>query len=130
MPARILVVEDNELNSTLVRSVLEARGHTILEAASAGEARERLAAATPDVILLDIQIPGGGGEALLAEIRQWPGLPRVPIIAVTAFAMSGDAERLLALGFDGYISKPIDTRRFPLQVEAYLSGVGAKQVEA
>jgi CheY-like chemotaxis protein len=124
--ARILVVEDNPLNLRLVRDILEYRGHEVVSAGSVPEARVRLAEAAPDLVLLDIQIPGGGGELLLREIRAHPELARRPVVAVTALAMDGDRERLLAAGFDGYLSKPIDTRAFGPAVEAYLDDQGER----
>lgn len=120
MGARILVVEDHPLNLQLVRDILEYRGHTVDSAGSVDAARERLREARPDLVLLDIQLPGGGGEALLRELRGSPALAHLPVIAVTALAMEGDRERLLAAGFDGYLSKPIDTRTFGPAVEAFL----------
>lgn len=129
MGARILVVEDHPLNRKLVRDILEHRGHEIIEATSVAEGRERLREARPDLVLLDVHMPGGGGEILLAEIRSSPdpALARLPVLAVTALAMRGDRERLLRAGFDGYFSKPIDTRRFGPEVEAFLptGGKGA-----
>jgi CheY-like chemotaxis protein len=116
----ILLVEDNPMNRILVRDILSRRGHEVIEAGSVQEGRDRLAAAVPDIVLLDIQIPGGGGEALLLQIRADPRLARVPVIAFTAYAMRGDRERFLAAGFDGYVSKPIDTRKFGAEVEAYV----------
>ena len=116
----ILVVEDNPMNRILVRDILSRRGHEVTEATNVQEGRERLATAIPDLVLLDIQIPGGGGEVLLLQIRAEPRLARVPVIAFTAYAMRGDRERFLATGFDGYISKPIDTRKFGAEVEAYV----------
>lgn len=117
--ARILVVEDNPLNMRLARDLLEYRGHVIDTALDAREAVERLQAATPDIVLLDIEIPGGGGEQLLRNIRKQPEWAHLPIIAVTALAMEGDRERLLAAGFDAYISKPIDTRAFGPTIESF-----------
>lgn len=122
--SRILLVEDNPLNRTLAREVLRRRGHEVLEAADVPEGRLRLAAAVPDLVLLDIQVPGGGGETLLSEIRREPRFSDVPVVAVTAFAMRGDRERFLALGFDGYLEKPIDTRKFGPDVEAFLGRRG------
>lgn len=118
--SRILVVEDNALNLQLVRDILEYRGHEVVSAASVPEARSRLIETRPDVVLLDIQLPGGGGETLLDEIRS--ATPDLPVIAVTALAMDGDRERLLKAGFDGYLSKPIDTRTFGPTVESFLEG--------
>lgn len=121
MAGKVLVVEDNELNLALVRHVLEHRGHAVEDADSVASARLLLDSDPPDLVLLDIQMPGGGGEAFLAELRQKAQWASVPVVAVTAYAMAGDRERLLATGFDGYISKPIDTRTFGAAVEAFLS---------
>jgi two-component system, cell cycle response regulator DivK len=117
-PLRILVVEDNPLNRRLVEALLVHRGHTVLQASTVEEGREQLEGMLPDIVLLDIHIPGGGGELLLAEIRKSTRLAGLPVVAVTASAMSGDRERLLELGFDAYMSKPIDTRAFAMDVEA------------
>jgi CheY-like chemotaxis protein len=119
-PARILVVEDNPLNRLLVHDILELRGHEVVEAATVDEARAQLDRERPDLLLLDVQIPGGGGEAVIRDVRQRPDLADLPIIAVTSLAMPGDRERLLSIGFQGYLSKPIDTRTFGTAVEAYL----------
>jgi CheY-like chemotaxis protein len=118
--SRVLVVEDNVMNRALFRDVLRHRGHVVVEAQTMDEARAELAGEPPDVILLDIQIPGGSGELLLQEIRRDQRLVAVPVVAVTAYAMRGDRERFLALGFDGYMSKPIDTRTFAAEVESHL----------
>lgn len=114
----ILLVEDNAMNRRLARDVLQHRGHEVTEAGNVDEGRAELLRSSPDLVLLDIQIPGGGGELLLREIRKNPSTAKLPVIAVTAFAMAGDRERLLAVGFDGYLSKPIDTRTFGPEVEA------------
>jgi two-component system cell cycle response regulator DivK len=128
-PARILVVEDNPLNRLLVHDILELRGHEVVEAATVDEARALLATARPDLLLLDVQIPGGGGEAVIREVRQRADLADLPIVAVTSLAMPGDRERLLSIGFQGYLSKPIDTRTFGAAIESYLkSAEGAVHV--
>jgi two-component system cell cycle response regulator DivK len=114
---RVLVVEDNPMNLRLVQALLVHRGHVVIDAATVDQGRARLAEGRPDVVLLDIHIPGGGGVVLLEEIRKSESLASLPVIAVTASAMSGDKERLLALGFDAYLSKPIDTRSFGPEVE-------------
>ena len=124
-PARILVVEDNPLNRLLVHDILELRGHAVVEAATVDEARALLERERPDLLLLDVQIPGGGGEAVIREVRQRPDLADLPIIAVTSLAMPGDRERLLSIGFQGYLSKPIDTRTFGAAVESYLKSAGS-----
>jgi CheY-like chemotaxis protein len=119
-PARILIVEDNPLNRLLIHDILELRGHQVIEAATVDEARQTLSAVRPDLLLLDVQIPGGGGEAVIREVRKREDLADLPIIAVTSLAMPGDRERLLSIGFQGYLSKPIDTRTFGAAIESYL----------
>ena len=125
MGARILIVEDNSLNRLLVHDILELRGHEVMEAATVDEARRALAERRPDLLLLDVQIPGGGGEAVIREVRQRAELADLPIVAVTSLAMPGDRERLLSIGFQGYLSKPIDTRTFGAAVESYLKSAGS-----
>lgn len=118
--SRVLLVEDHVMNRLLARELLEHRGHEVVDAHNVLEARLRLTEPPFDVVLLDIQIPGGGGVAVLDHIRATPGLAKLPVIAVTAQAMSGDRERLLATGFDGYVSKPIDTKTFGETVESFI----------
>lgn len=108
----ILLVEDHPLNRRLVRDLLETAGHTVIEAVGVDDGRARLAETRFDLALVDIQIPGGGGESLLASMRADPRTRDIPAVAVTALAMPGDAQRLLAAGFDAYVSKPIDVRDF------------------
>ena len=115
---QVLLVEDNLLNRILARDVLEQDGHQVIEASTVEEGWQRIQEAKPDVVLLDVQIPGGGGEALLHRIRQNEALASVPIVAVTASAMQGDRDHLLRSGFDGYLSKPIDTRTFAGEITA------------
>jgi len=108
----VLVVEDNVINRRLLEDLLVYGGHEVWEAGSVPEALARLQQGVPDIALLDIQIPGGGGESLLQQIRADPRTVALKVVAVTALAMQGDRERLLAAGFDAYVSKPIDTREF------------------
>jgi CheY-like chemotaxis protein len=119
--ARILIVEDNPLNRLLLHDILQLRGHEVLEAATVDEARAVLADARPDLLLLDVQIPGGGGEAVIRDVHKRRDLAAMPIVAVTSLAMPGDRERLLSIGFHGYLSKPIDTRTFGEAIEAFLT---------
>jgi two-component system cell cycle response regulator DivK len=121
--SRVLVVEDNDMNRELVRALLEHHGHEVDEAISADTARRAFAATPYDLVVMDIQFPGGGGESVLVELRQSTA-GAVPIIALTALAMTGDRERLLRLGFDGYVSKPLDTRAFVVEVERLLKRGG------
>lgn len=124
MKGNVLVVEDHPLNLRLVRDILEFHGHTVVSAIDVPEARLRLSEQRPDLVLLDIQLPGGGGELLLREIRADVELADLVVVAVTAQAMDGDEDRLLDAGFDGYLSKPIDTRTFASTVEAFLQPKG------
>ncbi len=120
MKACILLVEDDPLSRRLVCDILTHRGHQVIEAASVDEARAQLDSAKPQLVLLDIQIPGGGGEVILQDIRRRQSMQGVPVVAVTALASKQDEQRLKRLGFDAYFSKPISTRTFASQVEALL----------
>jgi CheY-like chemotaxis protein len=97
---RVLVVEDEPVNMVLVRALLEHAGHQVVSAGTVGEAEQHLADGTYDVVLLDINIPGGGGAKVLEHIRARPALAGLHVVALTAFAMAGDRERLLGLGCD------------------------------
>jgi len=118
--ALILIVEDNERNLKLLRHVLGVHGYTTIEARSAEEALERVRDEPPQLVLMDIQLPGMDGVTALRELRTLPETAEVPVVAVTAFAMKGDRDRLLSAGFDGYVEKPIDTRELPSMVASYL----------
>jgi len=121
--ARVLVVEDDPWSQTLVRDVLVLGGHDAVVAGDVAEARAAVAAGV-DLVLLDIHIPGGGGEVLLRELRAAASTAVLPVLALTASAMTGDRERFLRAGFTGYLSKPIDVRTFCKTVEQYLRGSG------
>lgn len=116
----VLVVEDNELNLELATIILEAEGH-VVEAARDGAALRRWIssdAPPPAVVLMDIHLPDTDGVTLLGELRALSRLDHVPVAALTANALTGDAERLRAAGFDEVLVKPIDTRQFAAQVAA------------
>lgn len=119
--SHILIVEDSPDNMKLFRTLLELKGHQVTGLLGGDELFTTLDAATPDLVLMDIQMPGKDGFALLGELRAsvHQGLA---VVALTAHAMAGDRERALAAGFDGYITKPIDIRRFPVQVAGALAG--------
>jgi two-component system cell cycle response regulator DivK len=119
---QVLVVEDNDKNLKLVRDLFQFRGITACEARSGREALDAASDNTPDVVLLDIDLPDMPGTEVLMGLRRIDGMASVPVLAVTAYAMKGDAERLLAAGFDGYIAKPIDVRSFVDTVLATVSG--------
>ncbi|MGZ5090521.1 MAG: response regulator [Burkholderiales bacterium] len=120
MGARILIIEDNAANLALMVYLLRAFGHTTL-AAEEGETGLRVATRDlPDLILCDVQMPKLNGYELARRAKDTPALRRIPIVAVTAFAMVEDRERALAAGFDGYLSKPIEPETFVQQVEVFL----------
>jgi two-component system cell cycle response regulator DivK len=118
--ARILYVEDNPGNRLLVKRVLEAEGYVVLEADSGPSAMKLLERETPDLILMDVNMPEIDGYTLTAQLRQRDALRRIPIVALTAYALKGDRERALAAGCAGYIQKPIDVDSLPEQVAAFL----------
>ena len=117
----VLVVDDHEVNLLLVECVLEAAGMQVLRALDAEAARAVLQVQRPDLILLDIQLPGVDGLALAREFKACPRLACVPVIAFTAHAMQGDEARFCASGFDGYLAKPIEVTRFAQQVKGFLA---------
>ena len=119
---RILVVEDNEKNMKLFRDVLDASGFRTLEATSGGEAVERATQETPDLVLMDIQMPDFDGVEALKRLRADDRTASIPILALTAQAMQGDRERFLAAGFDGYISKPVNVRELIGTVRQHCDG--------
>jgi len=118
--AHILYIEDDPSNRLLVKRILEAEGYSVAEAVSGLDGLKVAAQMRPDLILLDINLPGIDGYDLARRFRETPGLERVPILALTANVMMGDRERSLEAGCDGYIQKPIDVDRLPEQVEAAL----------
>jgi CheY-like chemotaxis protein len=119
---RILVVEDNEKNMKLFRDVLQAKGYLTLEAGSGEQAVELATEHVPDLILMDVQLPGIDGIEALGRIRADERTQAIPVVALTAQAMSGDREHFLESGFDGYISKPVDVMEFIQTVATYLEG--------
>ncbi len=125
MGARILVVEDNRDNRELVVKVLARKGYDVAEAETAEEALALAAADPPDLILMDLNLAGMSGFEATRRLKADPRLRRVPVVAVTAYAMVGDRERALEAGCDGYIPKPVDVRRLPEQVSRFLEGKGS-----
>jgi two-component system cell cycle response regulator DivK len=118
--ARILLVEDNPQNLKLTTVILTAAGHEVIPARDATEAEQALGARTPELILMDLALPGKDGYTLTREIRQCPETAHLPILAVSSFAMPGDAERALAVGCSGYLTKPIRRAVLLERVEALL----------
>jgi CheY-like chemotaxis protein len=117
----ILIVEDNERNLKLVRDVLEFHGYATLEARNAVDAIALALEHRPDLILMDIQLPDSDGVTALNRLRADPRIASITVVAVTAFAMKDDRQRLVDAGFDGYLEKPIDVKAFPGQVSELLS---------
>ena len=119
--ARILIVEDSPDNMKLFRTILGLKGHEVSGLPGGEGLLDAMERGSPDLVLMDIQLPGKDGFSLLKEIRKSP-FARVRVIALTAHAMTGDREHALDAGFDGYITKPIDIRDFPNQVQRALQG--------
>lgn len=117
----IWVVEDNDANFELVDFLLGEAGHRVARARDDAELAHLLAGPAPDLVLLDMNLPGRSGLEVLATLRSNPALERVPVVALTAHAMRGDRERFLEAGCSGYIPKPIATATFLAAVEGYLS---------
>ena len=107
---RVLIVEDNEKNMKLFRDVLQATGYSTLEATTGEEAIELSLSQAPALVLMDVQLPGIDGVEALERLRQNERTASIPVLALTAQAMSGDRERFLEAGFDGYLAKPVDVR--------------------
>ncbi len=119
-PATILIVEDNEANRLLAGAVLEREGYRVEMAGNAAEALQKLAYGSPDLILMDVQMPGMDGLTLTRRLKGDARTADIPVVALTALAMMGDRERTLEAGCSGYISKPINTRTFASEVSKYL----------
>ena len=122
MPRKILIVEDNEDSRELVAKVLRNKGYMIAEAVDGEEAIEKVVSERPDLVLLDISIPKLDGYEVAKRLKSREDVKDIPIVAVTAHAMKGDRERIIAAGFEGYISKPVNVRELPEQVKSYLRG--------
>jgi CheY-like chemotaxis protein len=120
MPARILIVEDNPTNLKLMSYLLEAFRHVPLLALDGEQALEVARRQAPDLILCDVHLPGVDGYEVARQLKAHPDLGKIPLVAVTALAMVGDRDKVLAAGFDGYVAKPIVPRTFVQQVEAFL----------
>jgi CheY-like chemotaxis protein len=118
---KVLVVDDNPVSRELIREVLESPHQRILEAEDGEEALKKVLEEEPDVVLLDIQLPALDGYEVLRRIRDHPRFARLPVIALTAFAMREDSEKALALGFDGYVTKPIDAASLRSRIRDLLS---------
>ena len=118
----ILIVEDNEKNMKLVRDVLQVKGYRTLEAGSAEDGIRLAIEHKPDLVLMDIQLPGMNGIDALGVLRRDPTTASIPVIAVTASVMQQDRKLITEAGFDGYIGKPINLKEFLATVQQMLQG--------
>ena len=117
---KILLVEDNEVNRRLAEFLLRSNGYKVREAANAQEAFDMLKSERPDLIVMDIQLPGMDGLEATKKIKQQPATADIPVLAVTSYAMKGDREKALAAGCVGYITKPIDKLTFIQEIASHL----------
>lgn len=118
---KILLIEDNAVNRDLIQFLLESQGYQVREAATAEEAFEILKTQRPDLIVMDIQLPGMDGLEATKKLKENPATRDIPVLAVTSYAMKGDRESAAAAGCVGYITKPIDKTTFLQQVAAHLA---------
>jgi CheY-like chemotaxis protein len=126
MSATILIADGQPINLKLASRALEFQGYRVLQAANAEGAQAVLAQARPALILMDLALPGMDGLTLTRRLKAEPATKGIPIVAMTAFAMKGDAAKALAAGCDGYLSKPIDARKLAGQVAGWLKLAGLK----
>jgi CheY-like chemotaxis protein len=117
---KILVVEDNQVNRELVREMLEGSDFQVFEAENGLEALHLLPKTHPDLVLLDIQMPVLDGMSTIRQLREKPQYATLPVLALTAYAMVGDRERVMAAGFSGYLAKPIDRATLLQEVRQHL----------
>jgi CheY-like chemotaxis protein len=118
--SKLLIAEDNPVNRELLRELLETRGHSVTEACNGVEALQHIEESLPDLLLLDLDMPVLDGFATVRRIRENPTMAALPVLAVTAYDMQGDREKVLSSGFDGYLSKPIQSRLLFETLEAFL----------
>ena len=117
---KILLVEDNAVNRRLAGFLLRSQGYQVSEATTAQEAFELLKTESPDLIVMDIQLPGKDGLEITKELKDQPATAGIPVIAVTSYAMKGDREKALAAGCSGYVTKPIDKTIFLAEISQHL----------
>lgn len=130
MTKKVLIVEDNELNMKLFHDLLEAHGYGVVECSSGARVLDTARAETPDLILMDIQLPEVSGLDVTKWLKEDSALKNIPVIAVTAFAMKGDEEKIREGGCEDYISKPISVTRFLEVVQKYIGSEQQEKEEA
>ncbi len=118
----ILVIEDNELNMKLVRSLLKIGNYEVLEAVDAETGMQLIRKHRPDLVLMDVQLPGMDGLKATRIIKEDPALIDVPVVALTSYAMQGDEEKAAEAGCNGYITKPLDTKAFLEIIDQFIEG--------
>ncbi|HUA15831.1 MAG TPA: response regulator [Verrucomicrobiae bacterium] len=124
MMINVLVAEDNPVNRELLRELLEGRGYRVADVSNGQEALDYLEKNVPDLLLLDLGMPVLDGFATVRRIREDPRFAQLPVLAVTAYAMHGDKEKILSSGFDAYLSKPIQAAALWEQLETLLNQRG------
>jgi CheY-like chemotaxis protein len=125
---KVLIAEDNAVNRELLRELLEIRGYAVMEACNGEEALGQIAKVQPDILLLDLSMPVLDGFGTIERIRKNPSFRSLPVLAVTAYAMQGDREKILTSGFDGYLSKPINPTALQQELERVLNKEKVKDV--
>ena len=125
---KILIAEDNAVNRELLRELLEMRGYDVTEACDGQEALQKIAETQPDILLLDLSMPVLDGFGTVQKIRENSQLNSLPVLAVTAYAMRGDREKILNSGFNGYLSKPINPNALDQELERLLDKDGAESI--
>ena len=120
MKEKILIVEDNLRNMRLIEMTLKAKGYTLLKATDGGEAFDMVLRERPDLIVMDIKLPKISGLEVTKKLRATPAFSNIPTIAVTAYAMTGDKEKIIEAGCDAYLPKPINTRELPKVIAGLL----------
>ena len=124
----VLIAEDNPTNRELLRELLEMRGYIVSEACDGQEALAMVEQATPDILLLDIGMPLLDGFAVVRKLRENPRFTSLPVVAVTAYAMQGDREKIMNSGFDGYLSKPVNSSSLVQELDRLLTHPNARGV--
>jgi CheY-like chemotaxis protein len=124
----VLIAEDNPTNRELLRELLEMRGYIVSEACNGQEALAMVEQATPDILLLDIGMPLLDGFAVVRKLRENPRFTSLPVVAVTAYAMQGDREKIMNSGFDGYLSKPVNSSSLVQELDRLLTHPNARSV--
>jgi len=114
---KVLIAEDNAVNRELLRELLEARGYSVEEACDGRQALQMIEQARPDLLLLDIGMPVLDGFGVVRELRRNPHFAALPTLAVTAYAMQGDREKIMSSGFDGYLSKPLNAQALAQEID-------------